>query len=151
MTYQLNPITLGDQKAITDIFNYYVENSFAAFPEQKVSYEAFNVFIQQAKGYPTLSAKDENGMVVGFAMLRPHNPQSAFALTAEITYFIHPDHTGKGLGSRMLETLLEQARKKPLTCILASISALNPGSIRFHQKHGFTQCGHFKNVAQKNG
>jgi phosphinothricin acetyltransferase len=151
MSYKLSPITGKDQIAVIDIFNYYVENGFAAFPDHIMPYEAFQVYMQHAEDFPTLSAKDANGNLAGFAMLRPHNPQSAFISTAEITYFVHPDHTGKGLGSQMLDRLIKQARKQLIVCILASISSLNEGSIRFHQKHGFTKCGHFIKAAQKNG
>ncbi|MHC4552127.1 MAG: GNAT family N-acetyltransferase [Planctomycetota bacterium] len=151
MAYELKPINSSDQQAVIDIFNYYVENGFAAFPDKPLPVEAFDHFMNQAQGHPTLSAKDSSGAVVGFCLLRPHNPQSAFSTTAEITTFIHPDHTGKGLGAQMIETILQQAREKGLKCILASISSLNEPSIRFHETHGFIQCGCFKQAAQKNG
>jgi phosphinothricin acetyltransferase len=71
--------------------------------------------------------------------------------TAEITYFIRPDCTGKGIGSIMLEYLLGGAREKGLHCILASISSLNEGSIRFHLRNGFSECGRFREVGKKRG
>ncbi len=147
----MSPILNEDRKSIIDIFNHYVKNSFAAYPETKLPYEAFDMFLQMSQDYPTAKVKDKIGRVVGFGLLRSHNPMPTFAGTAEITYFIHPDHTGKGIGTKLLRLLEEEGMKKGITNILANISSLNPRSIDFHKKNGFTECGRFKNVGRKKG
>ena len=53
MDYSMSPISDEDRESIMDIFNYYVENSFAAYPETKFLYEAFDMFLQMSHGYPT--------------------------------------------------------------------------------------------------
>ncbi len=151
MEYSIRPISNEDSEGIMDIFNYYVENSFAAYPEKKLPYQAFDLFLQMSNGFPTGTIRDQHGEIVGFGMLRTHNPMPAFSQTAEATYFIHPEHIGKGLGKRLLATLEEGAAERGITNILASISSLNPGSIAFHQKSGFTECGRFRDVGKKNG
>lgn len=151
MKYDLFPISPDDRESVIDIFNYYIENSFAAYPENKVPYEFFGLFLQSTAGYPTAIVKDENKTVLGFGLLRPHSPIPTLAETAEITYFIRPEYTGKGIGSTIMEYLLEGAREKGLHCILASISSLNEGSIRFHIHHGFSECGRFREVGKKYG
>jgi L-amino acid N-acyltransferase YncA len=151
MNWRLEPISVDDRKPIVDIFNYYVENSFAAYPENKVPDTFFDVLLEKAKGYPTVVAKDERGTILGFGMLRVHSPISSFSQTAEITYFIRREKTGKGIGSLMLEYLLAGAKKKGISSILASISSLNEGSLRFHKKHGFVECGRFRQVGKKKG
>ena len=151
MKYSISQISNEDREAIIDIFNYYVENSFAAYPEKKFPYQSFDMFLQMSKDFPTGSIRDLNGRIVGFGMLRTHNPMPTFSLTAEVTYFIHPDHTGKGLGKMLLSSLEKGAVKKGITNILANISSLNSRSIEFHQKNGFIECGRFKKVGMKNG
>ena len=39
-------------KEVIDIFNYYVENSYAAYPESKLQYEFFKKFLEIISGYP---------------------------------------------------------------------------------------------------
>ena len=151
MEYSIRPISSEDCEAIMDIFNYYVENSFAAYPEKKLPYQAIDLFLQMSNGFPSGSIRDQNGRVIGFGMLRTYNPMPAFARTAEVTYFIHPDYTGKGLGKMLLDFLEKGAGEKNITNFMANISSLNPGSIRFHQKNGFVECGRFKNIGMKNG
>jgi len=151
MEYLINSITNEDREPIIDIFNYYVENSFAAYPENKLPYQAFDMFLQMAKDLPTVTIKDKNGKLLGFGMLRKYNPMPAFSHTAEITYFIDINHTGKGIGKIMLDFLEKAGRDKGITIVLANISSLNPGSINFHKKNGFIECGCFKMVGKKNG
>jgi L-amino acid N-acyltransferase YncA len=151
MKYSINPIIDEDREAVIDIFNYYIENSFAAFPEVMLPYKAFDMFLQISKGYPTATIKDEKGKVAGFGMLRAHNPMPAFSHAAEITYFLDPEHTGKGLGRTMLEFLEKEGLKKGITTILACISSLNPGSINFHRNNGFIECGRFRDIGKKKG
>ena len=137
---------------VIDIFNYYIENSFAAYRESKLPYEAINVFLEMTKGYPSYVIKDnERNKVLGFCFLRPYNLQPAFSETAEITYFIDKDESGKGIGKEALEFLEAEGRKIGIKHIMASISAPNLNSIKFHIKSGFSEAGRFKNIAKKNG
>ena len=151
MTCKLEPISLDDREAVLDIFNFYVKHSFAAFPEESVSYEFFDRLMAVSDGFPRTVARDDQGRVVGFGMLRPHNPMPAFSRVAEITYFIRPEHTGKGIGQSMLAYLVEGGRKRKIASILAGISSRNKRSIEFHRKNGFQECGRFKEIGQKNG
>jgi L-amino acid N-acyltransferase YncA len=151
MEYDLFPLSSGDREEVIDIFNYYVENSFAAYPERRVPYEFFGQVLQYTDGYPTVVAKNKSKTVLGFGMLRPYSPMPTIAGTVEITDFIEAEFTGKGIGSKMLEYLLGKAGEKGFHCILASISSLNEGSVRFHSQHGFSECGRFKGVGKKQG
>ncbi|MBN2734392.1 MAG: N-acetyltransferase [Methanomicrobiaceae archaeon] len=148
-TYQ--KISESDRKGVTDIFNYYIENSFAAYPEGKVPYEFFDNFLAIAAKYPSVSVRDDKGEAAGFGMLRPHSPFPSFSHTADITYFIRPDSTGKGIGKKILEILENDGRKLGISVILAGISSKNPGSINFHSKNGFTKCGVFPDIGKKHG
>ena len=109
------------------------------------------MFLEQVKNYPSVAARLPDGSIAGFGLLRAHNPMPAFRHTAEVTYFLRPEMTGRGLGSRMLAGLETEGKKRGITSILASISSLNEGSIRFHARHGFTECGRFSRVGIKNG
>jgi L-amino acid N-acyltransferase YncA len=148
--YSLRPITEEDRKAVVDIFNYYVENSFAAYPESKLPYGFFDMLMQSYRGYPN-AVLIYGGEVVGFGGLKAFNPMPVFGRTAEISYFILPKHTGRGVGRRMLAYFEEKAREAGIKSLLAGISSKNGVSLKFHEKNGFTQCGRFKNAGFKRG
>ena len=142
-------MSLGDRNAVIDIFNYYIENSFAAYPEKTVTYEFYEILLKMCHGFPNGVIRNESGTVVGFGMLRPYNPISTFSTTAEITYFIKQKHTGLGLGTAILEYLINEGKKRGIKSILASVSSLNDSSMRFHTRHGFVECGRFRNIGLK--
>lgn len=143
----------GDREAVIDLFNYYIENSFAAYPEKKVPYGLFDQFLALTEGYPAFTVRDEEqeDRIVGFAFLRPYHLLSEFQRAAEITYFIEPGYTGQGIGSRILERITAEAKRKGIDTILANVSSLNESSLRFHERHGFAECGRFRRVAKKKG
>lgn len=137
--------------SVMDIFNYYVANGFAAYPEEHLPYETYNLFLNMTRGYPAFVLKEKNDdKVLGFCFLRAYNPLPAFKETAEVTYFFAPEITGKGIGRIALAKLEEEGRKMGIKHILANVSSKNENSIKFHLKNGFYESGRFKNVAVKN-
>lgn len=151
MQYTLRPLVETDRQAVTDIFNYFVVNSFSVFRDIKVGLDHFGAIFDSANKYPAVVAVTENKELIGFAWLKPYKPIRTCDKTAVITYFIMPDHTGAGLGSRFLGYLKERARAMGIDTILASVSSRNDGSIRFHLNHGFVECGRFPEVGIKFG
>jgi phosphinothricin acetyltransferase len=139
-----------DRRVVIDIFNHYVKNTFAAYPEEAVPYQSYDLLRRMAEGYPFLVARDEKA-VLGFAMLRPHSPFAAFSGTAEVSCFVAPEQTGKGIGSQLYHRLLHEGREMGLRTILAGICSLNPKSLAFHEREGFVQCSRFLNVGRKWG
>jgi phosphinothricin acetyltransferase len=151
MNIHLESLSGDAREPVIDIFNYYIEHSFAAYPETKVPSGAFDNLLKMCEGYPAVAARNESGLVVGFGMLRPHSPFPAFSSTAEISCFIKREYTNKGIGTLILDRLILGAREKGLCSILASISSLNEPSISFHKKSGFVECGRFVKIGRKKG
>ncbi len=151
MDYRFARLSDGDRVAVIDIFNYYVQNSFAAYPSVNLGYDAFDFITRLIGGYPSVSVRDGNDEVIGFGFIRAYNPSDTMTRTAEVSYFLAPGHTRKGIGSAILEHLIAEGRKMEVDNLLAGISSRNEQSINFHLRHGFVECGRFKNVGKKFG
>ncbi|MGP8173826.1 MAG: N-acetyltransferase family protein [Terracidiphilus sp.] len=151
MTYELTALAEADRAAVAAIFNHFVEHSFAAYPDEPVGNEFLDRVLVLSKGYPAVSVKTDAGEVVGFGFLRAFHAASTFRRTAEIAYFLMPEHTGRGLGERMLTHFIAEARALGIDNLLASVSSLNEQSLRFHAKAGFECCGRFPAVGRKSG
>lgn len=137
---------------VMDIFNYYVENSFAAFPENQLPYEFFGRFQEMTMNYPAyvvINGADQK--VVGFCFLRAYSPFAVFRETAEPTYFLDKDQVGQGVGNACLARLEEEGRKMEIKSLVASISSENSASISFHSKNGFTERGRLNQIGKKLG
>ncbi len=140
-----------ERNSVIDIFNHFIETSFAAYREKKVSYNYYNAFLSSAQGYPAITVKTISGDVIGFAFLRAYHRMEEFNRVAEITYFLMPEYTRKGIGKAILDYFLEEARKLNIDSILANVSSLNEQSISFHRKYGFEECGRFRRIGKKFG
>ena len=151
MTYSLEPLDASHREPVIGIFNHYVAHSFAAYPDRPVELEVFDRWLALCAGYPTAAARTGEGQVVGFAFLRPYHFANTLRGTAEVTYFIHPDHTRRGLGSRMLAELERCGRELGVRTVIAGLSSLNVESREFHLKQGFHQCGRLEKVGVKFG
>jgi phosphinothricin acetyltransferase len=149
MSYSFTPMRTSDGKAVIDIFNFFIENSFAAYPEEKVDISFYDRLMEMAEEYPSAVVRDESQKIVGFALLHAHHRAHCFRRCAEITYFLLPQHTRRGIGSRVLAAFAKEAKAMGIDTILASISSLNLNSIRFHQKQGFVECGRFRRIGKK--
>lgn len=151
MKRRIERMTRNHRKPVINVYNYYVEKSFAAYTDEPVGYGYFDIFLRMSNGYPAVVIIDDTGEVVGFAFMSAFHHAHSFDRTAGISYFILPDHTGQGIGKAILERFEEQAREMGIESLVANASSLNPGSVRFHEKNGFEECGRFCNVGVKFG
>jgi L-amino acid N-acyltransferase YncA len=150
MAYTFETMSGSHRKAVIDIFNYYIQHSYAAYPDQPVTDDFFDRFLEMSRGYPAVVVK-AGGEVAGFGFLRPFHPANTFRRTAEVTYFLVPEHTRQGLGTAMLDLFAEQAGNLGIDSILASVSSHNHQSLKFHLKNGFRECGRLSRVGRKFG
>lgn len=149
--YKIRISNDGDQEQAIAIFNYYIENSMAAYPQKSLPAQAWNFIKSKCIGGTALVAEDAEGKVVGFALLKSFMELDTFADTADIGYFIHPDHVGKGLGKLFIARLEEAARSFGITTLVANVSSENSDSIAFHERLGFIKCGEIPGVGKKLG
>jgi phosphinothricin acetyltransferase len=140
-----------DHEEMTDIFNYYVEHSFATYTGTPVTPDQFVSLMAFYPGYPAVTARVDLGVMAGFGLLRPYSMIPAFRNTAEMTCFLRPGFTGMGIGGAIVTELESGARELGVGSILATVSSLNEGSIGFHKACGFVECGLLAEVGVKRG
>ena len=78
MEYIFETMNEVHRKSVIDIFNYFVENSFAAYPDSKFSYEAFGRFMNMSDGWPRVvvkTGKTKSSALV-FSIHTFHTPHS---------------------------------------------------------------------------
>ncbi len=125
MDYTFEQMSPEHENDVMEIFNHYAENSFAAYPEGRVPNLLFLKFLEIGKAYPCFVIRSDEGIVAGFCLLRPYNPFAAFKETAEVSYFIKHEFTGRGIGRSALMKLEDEAKKIGIKHLLADISSEN--------------------------
>lgn len=151
MPYTIRLAENKDRDAINRIFQHFVGSSMAAYPETMYEGGVFDRLCQAGGSHPFLVAETETGEVIAFAQARPYHGADTIKRTAEITYFILPEHHGQGLGEKLLNKLIELVRPLGVDNLLGSISSHNEQSLQFHRKHGFVEVGRFRKVGRKWG
>jgi L-amino acid N-acyltransferase YncA len=152
MSYIFETLSDVHKNPVIDIYNHYIQNGYAAFPEKQVSYEFFNILLEKINGYPSFAIVNSSmKRVIGFCYLKAYHIFPVFKETAEITCFIEPLEVGKGIGRMALHKLENNGRAMEIRQILASVSSLNEQSLIFHLKNGFKECGRFEMIGKKMG
>lgn len=149
MNCKFRKVHKNDGIQVIDIFNYYIENTSAAFLDRKLGYDKFRPLVGLAKGYPFYVIEHELNGVIGFGFMGRYHPSEVFNRVAEVTYFILPAHTHKGLGAKLLNILSTEAKELGIDTLLANVNSRNQASLNFHLAQGFKECGRFERIGTK--
>ena len=139
----------ADARAISSIYNYYVNNTDISFEEKPVSINEMEKRIRETTAeYPWFVAEKE-GSILGYAYTNKYRERSAYRYTAELTIYIKNGEEGKGLGAELMKRVIEETRKKNIHTLISAIAIPNERSVTIHEKFGFKKVGHLKDVGFK--
>lgn len=140
-----------DIPAICNIYNHYIVNTVITFEESPVSVVDMQKRIATVTSlFPWLIYEKED-VLLGYAYASTWKERSAYRHTAEVTVYLHPDHCGKGIGSALYQTLIDQLGRQNIHALLACIAIPNIASEKIHAQLGFRQVAHFREVGFKFG
>lgn len=80
-------------------------------------------------------------LILGFALLSPFRSRPAYASTVENSVYVLRKARGRGVGELLMRELIATAKISGYHAIIARIVGENEGSIRLHEKVGFTLVG----------
>jgi L-amino acid N-acyltransferase YncA len=101
-------------------------------------------------GFSVLVFEDNND-VIGFATFGRFRARPAYKYTVEHSVYVHKDHRGKGVATRLMTELMKIANERGYATMVAGIDSGNEVSRVMHENLGFTDCGTIKGVGYKFG
>lgn len=131
-----------DLAAVLQICNHYILTSTATFEVTPLTPE------EMARRMEGAMVCETDGNVAGYAYVHPWKERPCYWPTVEITIYLHPEATGKGLGRELVTALLHRTKAKE---VIACITADNKPSIRLFESLGFRQVSYFRGVGEKFG
>ena len=147
----IRPAALGDLKSITEIYNEAVRNTVATFDtEEKSIDEQKNWFENHGPKNPIIVA-EKNNQIVGWAALSQYSNKCAYSDTAEISVYVKEEHQVKGIGKKLLQSIVKEGKKSGLHAAIARITEDNDVSIHLHESVGFKHIGVLEEVGFKFG
>jgi phosphinothricin acetyltransferase len=152
-SFDLRPAEERDLPAILEIFNDVIATSTAVhalepttLAERRAWYEG-----RRAAGFPVLVAvgADDVVGVASFGDFRGTWPGYRFSV--EHSVHVRADRRRSGIGSCLVEALIPLAIALDKHVMIGGIDASNAGSLRMHERLGFQQVAHFREVGHKSG
>lgn len=98
-----------------------------------------------------LVARDEGGLLVGWAALTPVSGRCVYAGVAEVSVYIAEQARGRGLGAVLLQRLVAESEAAGLWTLQAGIFAENEASLALHRRCGFRRVGRRERLGQLHG
>ncbi|SHI58657.1 GNAT family N-acetyltransferase [Algibacter luteus] len=147
----IRSVHIDDASALLDIYNYYVLNTTVNFDIDPLSLETFTDKINHIVfEYPYI-VYEENNEILGFAYGSRFRPRPAYNYTAESTVYVKHTAHGKQIGSKLYAELIRLLKETDLHTVLGVLTVPNEASINLHEKFGFEQVAHLKEVGLKFG
>ena len=146
---KIRAATSDDLKEITEIYNEAILKTVATFDtETKTFEEQKKWFKNHGKKYPLIVA-EEDKKILGWAALSKYSSKCAYSDTAEISLYVKEKYQGKGIGTKLMDAIIEEGEKSELHVLLARITEGNDISIDLHESVGFEIVGIMKEVGMK--
>lgn len=142
-----------DLPELLEIYNYEVLHGTATFDLHTKTLEERKVwFYEHNVGNHPLIVARKDGRAVGYASLSGYREKEAYAATVELSVYVSPDFRRQGIGSMLIERILEEARaREDIHTVISVITGENQGSMALHERFGFVFCGRMKEVGEKFG
>jgi len=141
-----------DLAAVLAIYNDVVATSTAIYRDEPMGFDEYEQWwrTRVAQGYPVLVAVSDDA-VVGYATFGDFRAWPGYRFTVEHSVHVRSDQRGLGIGSLLVQALIERATQLGKHVMIAGVDAENAASIRFHERLGFESAAHLRQVGFKFG
>jgi L-amino acid N-acyltransferase len=143
--------TRADLPAINAIYNHEIEFEVATWDYDPWTTEAREAWFDERSPDEPVLVVEVDGRVAGFGYLSWYRSKVGYRFTREDTLYLVPTYQRRGLGARLLEGLIEQARSLGMRTLIAQIESSNEASITLHENFGFERLGIERKVGFKFG
>jgi len=141
-----------DAAATAAIYAHHVAHGTASFDTEPRSEAEMAAKISECaeRGWPFLVA-ERAGQVIGYAYATQFRDRPAYRSTCENSIYISPRHVGQGIGTQLLNALLDAATEADFRQMIAVIGGAEPASAALHARTGFVETGRMRSVGRKFG
>lgn len=164
---RFEPIAEEHLPEVLSIYNHYVEHTTVSFHTEILSLEQMRAQIMNVpahyKSYVIVEEQAPNtesalslsasstSSIAGYILMTQHKNKQAYDVTAEVTVYLKPGQTGRGLGGKSLSFLEQAGIESGFHVLIATVCTENVNSIALFERYGYEKCAHFREVGYKFG
>lgn len=140
-----------DARAICEIYNGYILNTNVTFETEALSVNEMRNRIEEISlKFPYFVHEGDNG-VDGYCYVHQLGERAAYEGSVEISIYLSPCSTGKGIGSKLFGHMLEECRRRGYRAVFSLIAEGNEASKAISRKFGFEKVGCLRSAGLKFG
>ncbi|WP_445506056.1 GNAT family N-acetyltransferase [Niallia sp. 03190] len=149
MNVQIDLLTKDHWEQIETIYRLGIETGNSTFETTTPGWESW-------KNNPDLSCslvlmKTHPLQTIGWASISKVSSRCVYKGVGDVSIYLHPDYHGKGLGKKLLETLIDHSEKKGYWTLQSGIFPENKASIHTHKSCGFREVGIREKIGKHKG
>ncbi len=143
--------TLDDAPAIADIYAHYVRTSVATFELEAPSEADMSRRIERNLASHAWLVATQGDAVLGYAYGGPFSDRPAYRWATEVSVYLAPAASRRGVGTTIYQALLERLRRRGFRVAVARIALPNDASLALHERFGFAPSGVLRDIGHKFG
>ena len=145
--------TKSDLQAINEIYNQAIRKRFCTADLEEINMDERHTWFvdHDSNTYPVFVI-EEDGLVIGWMCYSAYRKgRRALQTVVEVSYYLHENHQGKGLGSLLMDFAIKQAPSYNIKHLFAILLEPNVASIKLLEKFGFERWACLPNIANIDG
>lgn len=144
---EIRKLTPEDWQQVELIYQKGIDTGNATFQTSTPSWEYWDN--SHLKSCRIVVENDRH--IIGWAALTPVSSRCVYAGVGEVSVYVDPAHSGKGIGLILLNELVKQSEAEGIWTLQAGIFPENTASLRIHEKAGFRILGIREKIGKQNG
>ena len=146
MDFIIDNMKETDWQQVAKIYLAGIKTEIATFQNDVPSWEDWN------HGHSTkcrfVARAGDN--ILGWVAISPVSSRCVYAGVAEVSVYIGEEYKGMGVGTALLNYLIEQSEKEGYWTLQSGIIKENISSRNLHKKCGFREIGYRENLGKMN-
>lgn len=134
----------NDWESIKEIYIKGIETGIATFNTACPSYEEWDMGHVSDCRFVYIA----DDKIVGFVVLSSTSSRCVYKGCVEMSIYVDNDFKGKGIGTKLVNYVIDAAKKYGYWSILSTVISINEASIALHKRCGFREIGYREKIAK---
>lgn len=150
-TFSIRLAQSADAAMIAAIYNQGIRDRVATLEtEERFPDERARWLAARSERHPVFVA-ESNGMVIAWSSLNPFNPRPVYQWVVDFSIYIDRAWRGRGIGGRMLDHLIVEARQLGYHKLVLAAFPFNEAGMHLYRSRGFQTVGIYHEQGQLDG